>query len=348
MKVSAGKVDGFIARPDPGIAACLVYGPDAGLVRERGTRLIRGVVDDPSDPFRVGDIPPAALGDDPARLADEMMAGSLLGGRRVVSLRGAGDGAASAIAGALDLLAERDRSQVDTLLVVEADNLAARSSLRKLFEARDDCAALPCYPDDEEGRHRFVRSVLDEAGVAIDPGAMRTLVGMLGEDRLGNRSELEKLVLYAGPGGRLDEEAVLSAVGDNAAASIDDAVFAAADGRVGELDEALGRFWSEGGEPVSLIRAAQRHFQRLHLVASLTESGRTAEDAMRQLRPPVFWKLQNRFRQQSRSWTSGRLEQMLDRLLEAEQILKSTGTPGAAACGRTLMAIAVAKRTHTR
>lgn len=348
MKVSAGKVDGFVARPDPGIVACLVYGPDAGLVRERGARLVRGVVEDPSDPFRVGEISPASLSDDPARLADEMMAGSLLGGRRVVSLRGAGDGASSAIAGALDLMAGRGRAQADALLVVEADNLPGRSSLRKLFETRDDCAALPCYPDDEEGRHRFARSVLDEAGVSIDPGAMRTLVGMLGEDRLGNRRELEKLVLYAGSGDRLDEDAVLSAVGDNAAASIDDAVFAAADGRVGELDEALDRFWSEGGEPVSLIRAAQRHFQRLHLATSLAEDGRTAEDAMRQLRPPVFWKLQNRFRQQMRCWTSERLEQMLDRLLEAEQILKSTGTPGTAACGRTLMAIAVAQRTHTR
>ena len=41
----------FLARPDPGRPIILLYGPDAGLVRERADALLASAVDDPNDPF---------------------------------------------------------------------------------------------------------------------------------------------------------------------------------------------------------------------------------------------------------------------------------------------------------
>ena len=78
------------SRPPPGLVAALIYGPDQGLVRERADKLARTVVPDLSDPFRVADLDESALGADPARLADEAAALSMLGGRRVVRVRSVG------------------------------------------------------------------------------------------------------------------------------------------------------------------------------------------------------------------------------------------------------------------
>ncbi len=47
----AAEVESFMARPDPDKLIVLVFGPDAGLVRERVAALVRSCVDDPSDPF---------------------------------------------------------------------------------------------------------------------------------------------------------------------------------------------------------------------------------------------------------------------------------------------------------
>ena len=44
-------IDAFLARPDAGRPIILLYGPDAGLVRERADALIASAVDDPNDPF---------------------------------------------------------------------------------------------------------------------------------------------------------------------------------------------------------------------------------------------------------------------------------------------------------
>ena len=96
------------------------------------------------------------------------------------------------------------------------------------------------------------------------------------------------------------------------------------------------------------MRAAQRHFQRLHRVSGLLASGESYETAARRLRPPVFWKVASRFQNQSRSWQGNAIEQALLRLTEAELALKTTGTPGQAACGRTLLAIASMRRAKNR
>ena len=40
-------IDSFLARPDTGRPIILLYGPDAGLVRERADALLKSAVDDP-------------------------------------------------------------------------------------------------------------------------------------------------------------------------------------------------------------------------------------------------------------------------------------------------------------
>src|SRR5665213_2692260 len=41
------EIDAYLARPDPGRPIVLLYGPDAGLVRERADALLATAVDDP-------------------------------------------------------------------------------------------------------------------------------------------------------------------------------------------------------------------------------------------------------------------------------------------------------------
>ncbi|MEP4378098.1 MAG: DNA polymerase III subunit delta [Alphaproteobacteria bacterium] len=343
MKISAGRVAGFVANPDPGITAILVYGPNAGLVHEHCETLAGRILDNPDDPFQSTELTGAAIGENPTRLADELLALSFGGGRRLVTIRDATDGLTKSIESALDAGAE---AGMNAVALIEAGALTARSSLRKLCEKRDDCAALPCYADDEGARAGLARSLLSEAGIGIDPDALHTLTGFLGDDRLSNRREIEKLVLFIGPDQTATEADVLAAVGDIGATTMDDTVFAAAGGDIGQLDRAIERFWAEGGEPIGLIRATQRHFQRLHRVAGQIETGVRYEDAARKLRPPVFWKQSGPFQYQARNWSRGQLELALARLGEAELVLKTTGVPAHAACGRTLYAIASMRRAR--
>ena len=60
------------------------------------------MVADLADPFNVADLSEAVLESDPARLADEAAAISMMGGRRVVRVRGAGKALAELFEAFLD------------------------------------------------------------------------------------------------------------------------------------------------------------------------------------------------------------------------------------------------------
>src|ERR1700755_3208625 len=91
MIIKSHEADRYTAKPPKDLAIALVYGPDAGLVQERAEKLLKSVVPDLSDPLHVADLSEPVLLADPARLADEAAAISMMGGRRVVRVRGAGN-----------------------------------------------------------------------------------------------------------------------------------------------------------------------------------------------------------------------------------------------------------------
>jgi DNA polymerase III subunit delta len=338
MKLAAGRVEGFLRRPDPEIRAVLFYGPDAGLVRERAEAVARAICPDLRDPFRVAELTGAALAADPARLADEAAQMSLVGGRRVVRVREAGETVAS--------LFDRFLADMpsDSLVVVEAGELPARSALRRVFEEAPGAAAIGCYPDTPRDLAAVVRETFAAHRIAAGRDVVEFLVEHLGGDRLLTRAELEKLTLYAGEGGHIEMDDAIAVVADTAALSLDDAVLAAAEGDLAALDRALTRVFQEGESPVSVIRALLRHLHRLHVLNARIAGGGSAEDAIRSARPPIFFRQQDSYRRQLSRWTEARLERALDRVAEAEFRMKLTGMPAETLCRAAMFDIAAAAR----
>src|SRR5438105_7500527 len=80
-------VDIFLKAPDPGRPIVLLYGPDAGLVRERAGALVASAVDDPSDPFALVRMDGDELAAEPSRLVEEAMTIPMFGDRRAIRVR---------------------------------------------------------------------------------------------------------------------------------------------------------------------------------------------------------------------------------------------------------------------
>ena len=334
MRLAPSRVSGFLQRPDPEIRAVLLHGPDEGLVRERAETVARSVCPDLRDPFRVTDVASATLVADPARLADEAAQLSLTGGRRVVRVHGAGDALAKLFTGFLE------SPTGEAFVVVEAGELPARSALRRAFEAARGAAAIGCYPDTPRDLAVVIRETLAAHQVTASRDAGRFLVEHLGGDRLVTRSELEKLALYAGEGGRVELEDARASVSDTAALELDDAVMAAAEGDPARVERVLGRIFQQGESPVSIMRALLRHLHRLHGMTARLAAGTSAEEVMRSARPPIFFKQEDGFRQQLSLWTELRLRLQLDRVAKAELAIKTTGFPAETICREAMLAVA--------
>ncbi len=341
VKIEPRQVEAFLKKPDPKIRAVVIYGNDDGLVAERALQLARSVCEDLKDPFRVVDITGEALKGDPARLADEFGAMSLMGGRRVVRVRPAGEEAATALENLVAAPAG------DALIVIEGGNLTPRSSLRTLAETEPCLAALPCYMDSEGELERLVEAAAKAQGLSVDPDALEWIVERLGGDRGQTRSEIEKLLLYkTGDDGKtITMDDALAVLGDTAAIGIDDVIGATFDGNVEALDRALDRVFAEGGNPVQLVRSLQRHVDQLHLVSGHVAAGGNFEAALFKARGlPRGGPIRARFERHARAWPLPRLSAAVTRILDAEIECKSTGLPDEAIARRLCLALAQAAR----
>ena len=236
MKIRPQDADALCAAPPATLRAILIHGADDGRVRELGRRAVTAIVDDVNDPFRVAELTADAVKSDPARLADEIGAQSLIGGRRVVWLRDGRDSLTPPVTAALAATGE-------ALLVIEGGALEARSSLRKLCEGHDRCAVIACYRDEARDLDKLIREVVEAAGVTLEPAARQYLLAALGGDRAVSRAELEKLVLFAGPAGQLSFADVAGLIGDSDLVLLDDLIFAMADGAVDVLRRHLIGRW---------------------------------------------------------------------------------------------------------
>jgi DNA polymerase-3 subunit delta len=133
---------------------------------------------------------------------------------------------------------------------------------------------------------------------------------------------------------------VRAAIGDSAGTDLDDPVWAAAEGDYAATDRALNKLFERGENPVPLLRTAQRHFQRLQLVAVRTGAGEPLEGIGRDLYGPIFFKLKDAVGRQARIWSPDLATRALDRLLEAEAECKRTHWPAETVCARTFFQIA--------
>ena len=334
-KISRSNVEGFLRAPDAGVRVVLIYGPDQGLVDERTSQLARAIADDLNDPFQVSRFDAAELKSDPSRLIDAALALVMTGGRRLVLVRAATDD----ISGALELVLEAEHG-ADGLVIVAAGDLSPRSPVRRLCEKSNVSAVIACYGDDASTLSGLIHAVTTKYQLVIERDAEAYLLQRLGADRAASRSELEKLALYVGENATVHLPDVIAAVGDGGALSIDKIVHATAGGNIADLDRELSRAFAEGTQPIAVLRAAMRHFQRLHQVASLADAGESRDIAIKSLRPPVLFLYIRQFKTALDRWPVSRIGDALQLLTDAELECKSTGIPADAVCGRALLQLA--------
>lgn len=323
MKLSGRDAKRYFARPDPEKRGLLIHGGDAMRVALRRQEVIAALIGPAGEEeMRLTRIAAAELRKDPAWLIDALKAQGFFPGPRVVFVEDAGDGLSAALSAALD-----DWRPGDAVLVVTAGQLAARSSLRKLFEAHPDTCAAAIY-DDPPGREE-IAAALKAAGLgALDREAEAALQGLaLALDPGDFRQTVEKLGLY-----KLGDPAPVSAA-DIAAvaplsveAALDDVVATVAEGRAGEIGPLMRRLAAQGVQPVSLCIGATRHFRQLHAAAA-DPSG--PGPGIARVRPPVFGPRRERMVRQAQGWGLARLEAALHLLTDTDLTLRSSA-PGPA------------------
>ncbi len=333
MKLPPAQTERFLKSPPPAARAALLYGPDAGLVRERGEALARAVVPDIADPFSVSLLDGSDAAADAHRLYAEMSSTPFGGGKRLVWLRHAADANAAGVEEVL-----KDFPKADSFLLVEAGDLGSRSKLRLAYEnCGEEACAVACYVEDTAQRQRSIAAMLAAENLSASRDVLAMLADMLPPDRIAMRSEMEKLAMYAKGKKEISEDDARAVLLDAGAAELDDLMNSLAMGNAARAMQLFDRLMQERFSVVAILRMAQSHMLRLQLARSYLDGGAGAEEAVKKLRPPVFWKNVAPMAAQVKRWPENRIEAFLKRLYETEAAVKKTGSPAETLCAQLFL-----------
>jgi DNA polymerase-3 subunit delta len=336
--LKAGQVDAFMARPDPARPVILVFGPDAGLVRERAEALVHGAVDDPRDPFALARLSGDDLSSEPSRLVEEANTIPLFGGRRAVWVKA---GSRNFVAAVEALIAA---PSPDCRVVIEAGDLKRSAPLRAVCERAACAVALPCYADGERDIQRVIEEEMREANLAIAPEARAALLPLLGGDRLASRSEVRKLALYALGRERIEIDDVIAVIADASMLALDALIDASFAGRTEDVEIQFNKALNAGTSAASILSAALRNLSALHKARLAIEDGKSPSAAVETMTPPVHFSRKALVEAALKSWTAARLERAMMQLADASFEARRQAELASTIAQRALLSVAVTAR----
>jgi len=335
----AAEVESFMARLDPDKPIVLVYGPDAGLVRERAAALVRSSVDDPTDPFGLAILEGDTLAEMPERLVEEAHTVPLFGGRRAILVKAGGRNFFTAV----ERLVAAPPG-IDCRIIIEAGDLKRGAPLRTLCERAPIVAALPCYPDSARDLVRLVDEEMRSAAMAITPNARALLASLIGGDRGASRSEIAKLTLYALGENTIDVSDVMAVVADATIPAVDGLIDAAFAGWASDVEINFGKVQSSGVSASTIAAALVRQTVALHLLRLAAESGTSIDDLFRRTTPAIHFSRVRAVRAALEIWTSNRLARLIAQLGETSLEVRKNSKVAYPIIQRALISIAMAAR----
>ncbi len=339
------EVDRFLKSPDAAVRAAVIHGKDRSGVAERAEILCKAITPDLNDPFNVTLLTDSDIDGDEAKLEEALTALSMIGGRRLVRVRLGAEKASidKMLAAALKIHADGGFNP-DAMLVIEAGALGRTSDLRKAAEASSGAVGIACYEDETGDVARMTREALSTDKVGLTGDALDRFVARLPRERGLMRQEIERLVLYIGPGsGRtIDVEELEEHLGVEPDASLQDAALQAFGGRPAPAHSGLRRAFAEGESPVMAVRQASVHLGKLRRINILQSSGAGAKEAAKAA--GVFWKQEAEMLRQARVWRLEALDAVQDSVNVADVASKTTGLPDQLIAERLLLEIAARAR----
>lgn len=300
----------FLKAPPVNIGAVLFFGTDSGLVSERSEQLAKRLAAREDPPGEVLRLDENDLDADPGRLAIELDTRPMFSGRKIIRA------AAGRRLSAATLKPILEAGSHEGFLIVEAGNLKPADALRALFEGHASAAAVACYTDDGAAIEMLISDVLASFKKQIAPDAREELASRLGADRALSRAEIEKLALYALQRERIELADVEAVVGDASDLALERVPEAAASGDTARAINDLGRAIASGESAQTILIVTQRYFLKLHRARADADNGRSVDDIIRSIKPPMHFKQRDVFAAQVRRWTRPGLDAALKRIAE--------------------------------
>ncbi|MFL1780676.1 DNA polymerase III subunit delta [Candidatus Hepatincolaceae symbiont of Richtersius coronifer] len=310
MKIPPHKISDFISKPPAQIKIILFYGPNQGLISQSVAN-IKGYYLNQYPQAEIINLFEEDLKASYNRLQEEADNLSLFGHNYKIIIIKEGSEVLSKLL--KDYLTYNDETSV---IIIQGEDLGPSSTLRKLAEQSDSCAALPCYQDTTIILRQVILAKIKQEKFTIEPDALNLLMIYLGNDRLITINEIDKLILYKYTEKYIALKDIEDIIGDNSLTIIDKVIFNIfifnLEIYMGYLENLLEQF-----NPIMVIRSLSNHTQKMQFV-KLAIQQQNVDIVLREIKPPIFFLYLDLFKQSLNIWSIESLNLLANDLMYLE------------------------------
>jgi len=286
----------------------LIYGENLGLINELKEKLRIEVAQNKIIKFLQDDIIK-----NPDILINEIKNRSLFEEEKYIFIDNVNDKI-------LKILEQVEQDLENNKILLFAGILEKKSKLRAHYEASNKCDVVPCYGDNEISIKKIILRNL-KVFTGVNNQIINTLSANVGLDRLKLQNELNKIKVYfQGKNIKIDElERLLNNKEENDFNQIKDN---ALKGNNIQTNKLLSSTIFEVEKIPLYLSVINQRLNKLKDLALLSKNSNENE-AINNIKPPIFWKDKPNFLLQAKMWNLEKLNNALNKTYNFEIALKS-------------------------
>ena len=220
----------------------------------------------------------------------------------------------------LDIIKELEKKSDTQQIFLFSEILDKRSKIRSYFEKSKVCAAIACYPDNEIGIKKIITNVL-RGYIGLSPHNLNLIVESCNLDRVKLMNELNKiLTLFQDK--KIDTiklESLLNVkINDDFNVLKDEAL----NGNKSRTNKLLSDTVIEPDKIIFYLAMLNQRLNKLSEV-SIESNNTNMENAINNIKPPIFWKDKANFMTQAKKWGQKKTKFILDKTYNLEIEFKS-------------------------
>ena len=319
----------------------LIYGPNEGLIREN-IDIVYKNFSKGADCEKIN-INGKQLDESISILNDEISTISLFSEKKFIVLDFPKEKHVSIIENSLSL------NFKNTCMVVKQDNLTKSSSIRKLYETSKNHFCLACYDDDIKVLSSLLEKFQKEHSITFDSDVKSFLLNNLSNDRMVIKNELEKILLSLSKDDRkVDIEKLRYILHDSAHTDFQQINNSILFGNSEKGSKSLEKLFNLGTNPVAILKSFNNYIMRIRLTQVELSKGKQFDEAIKILRPPVFWKEKSDFKRHCLMWPANVIENIINEVLSSEIKCMTNNIIAKEQCEKTLFGISSTAKRFSR
>ncbi len=309
----------------------LIYGPNEGLVREN-IDIVYQNFSDGNDCEKINLIG-KQIDEDISVLNNELSSISMFCSKKFILLESVKDKHKDVLENIIN------KNFINVCMVIKLDNLSKSSKIRKLYEASKFHYSLACYEDDLKSLSSLIEKFQKENDILFNTEVKNYLKQILSNDRSVIKNELEKILL-ASNGHEVSLDKIKLILDDNISTNLQKVNTSIMFGKTKDSSRFLARLFSEGIAPIVILKSLGNYLNRIRKTQIELRKGKSFEEAINVLKPPVFWKEKSDFQRHCSQWPPDIIENKISELLNTEMKCMKNASIAKEHCEMTILGIA--------